>query len=356
MRRSLVSISLGIVFGLLACLALAATVAIIQPGWLGQWLGDAATPVPIAATAAPSNNISFQPSATPRRATPPAAAPLPTAAVAGACGGPAEMTIALLGVDDRTQNYSLAARTYAISLVHVNFVTPSASLLSFPRDLYVPLPNLENVNITQDRLNTAYEFGEIYKVPGGGPAEFKDAMEWNFGIRVDRYVLGNFGAFVSFVDALGGIDVDVPEAIYDPAYPNQNDTGTFVFSLPAGLQHMDGQTALRYARTRHQDDDYHRVQRQQLVLLAIRDKLVSPSVVAKLPALVVSLGHLARTDLTPTEIASLTCIGTRIDRSSITTQAIDGTMVIPWVTADGADVSIPNRDLIAPLVNRFLGR
>jgi LCP family protein required for cell wall assembly len=266
------------------------------------------------------------------------------------------MTIALLGVDDRSQDYNLAARTDAISLVSINFITPTASLLSFPRDLYVPLPNLDNAGITQDRLNTAYEFGDVYKVPGGGPAEFKNTLEWNFGIRVDRYVLGNFGAFVSLVDALGGIEVDVPEAIYDPAYPDDNDNGTFIFSLPAGQQHMDGQTALRYARTRHQDDDYHREQRQQLVLLAIRNKLVSPQVVPQLPALIATLGHLVRTDLTPLEITSLACIGTKIDRSAITAQAIDGTMVIPWLTPSGAQVSIPNRDLIAPLVAKFLGQ
>ena len=266
------------------------------------------------------------------------------------------MTIALLGVDDRTQNYSISARTDAISLVSVNFITPTASLLSFPRDLYVPIPNLENQGISQDRLNTAYEFGEIYGIPGGGPAEFKTTMEWNFGIRVDRYVLANFGAFEAAVDALGGIEVDVPEAIYDPAYPNENDPGTTIFSLPAGQQHMDGQTALRYARTRHQDDDYHRLQRQQLVLLALRSKLFSPEVVPQIPALIGTLERLARTDLSPQEIAALACIGTQIDRSTIAAQAIDGTMVIPWTTAGGAQVSIPNRDAIAPIVDRFLGR
>jgi polyisoprenyl-teichoic acid--peptidoglycan teichoic acid transferase len=351
MRRSLMSIGVGIVFGLLACLALLATLAVIQPDWLNQMLAAAtptALPLPTATLSRP------KPSAIPRAATLPPASP--SSVVAGTCGGPARMTIALLGVDDRSQDYNLAARTDAISLVSINFITPTASLLSFPRDLYVPLPNLDNAGITQDRLNTAYEFGDVYKVPGGGPAEFKNTLEWNFGIRVDRYVLGNFGAFVSLVDALGGIEVDVPEAIYDPAYPDDNDNGTFIFSLPAGQQHMDGQTALRYARTRHQDDDYHREQRQQLVLLAIRNKLVSPQVVPQLPALIATLGHLVRTDLTPLEITSLACIGTKIDRSAITAQAIDGTMVIPWLTPSGAQVSIPNRDLIAPLVAKFLGQ
>ena len=118
----------------------------------------------------------------------------------------------------------------------------------------------------------------------------------------------------------------------------------------------DGERALEYARTRHQDDDYHRVQRQQLVLLAFRDKLMSPEVIPQIPALIATLGRLARTDLAPQELAALACLGTKIDRSAITAQTIDGTMVIPWTTRGGAQVSIPNREVIAPVVDKFLGR
>jgi LCP family protein required for cell wall assembly len=349
MRRSLVSMGVGVGLGLAVCLALLGIIAFAGSGWPGRPAAAATSP-PVTQPGLPLSPL-------PAGATPipaPTVESLPT--VAGSCGGPERMTIALLGVDDRSQNYTLAARTDAISLVSVNFITPSASLLSFPRDLYVPLPNLQKENIDQDRLNTAYEYGEIYKVPGGGPAEFKATLEWNFGIRVDRYVLANFGAFEAAVDAVGGIDVNVPVDIYDPAYPTDSNTGTMVFSLAAGPQHMDGQTALRYARTRHQDDDYHRVQRQQLVLLALREKLVSPEVIPQIPALIATLGRLARTDLAPQELAALACLGTKIDRSAIIAQTIDGTMVIPWTTTGGAQVSIPNREVIAPVVDRFLGR
>jgi anionic cell wall polymer biosynthesis LytR-Cps2A-Psr (LCP) family protein len=118
---------------------------------------------------------------------------------------------------------------------------------------------------------------------------------------------------------------------------------------------MDGKTALRYARTRHQDDDYHRIQRQQLVLLAIRGKLLSPEVIPQIPALLQALSNLAQTDLAPEEIAALACVGPQIDRSAITSLAIDGTMVIPWTTPSGGRVSIPDREAIAPLVEQFLG-
>ncbi len=350
MQRTLLSIMIGVGMGLMACLLLLGGLLIFYPTWLDAVRAD---PTPISATQVPPlptrQTTSLAPQASP---TPlPTLPPLPN----GVCGGPEQMTVALLGVDDRGKNYSIATRTDAITLVNVNFARRTASLLSFPRDLYVPLPNLAKQNITQDRLNTAFEFGELYKVDGGGPAEFKSTIEWNFGLRVDRYVMVNFGAFEAAVDALGGIDVDVPTAIYDPEYPDNN-YGTLVFSLPAGPQHMDGQTALRYARTRHQDSDYQRIKRQQLVLLAIRDKLFSPQVIPQIPALIATLGQLARTDLSPTEIASLACIGAQIDRSAINAQTIDGTMVIPWTTPGGAAVSIPNREAIAPVVDKFLGR
>ena len=208
--------------------------------------------------------------------------------------------------------------------------------------------------IDQNRINTAYLFGEIYGVAGGGAAEFKQTIELNFGLRVDRYALINFGALVSTVDALGGIDVVVPDAIYDPDFPADEGDGAIVLEIPAGLQHMDGATALRYSRTRHQDDDYHRIQRQQLVLLAIRDKMLQADVLPRLPALLAALQNAARTDLAPDEIAALACVGPKIDRSAIQALAIDGAMIQPWVTPAGGQVSIPNRDAIASLVQTFL--
>jgi len=349
MRRTFLSIVIGLAVGCLLLAAAFCVFSLASPGWLRAALGgEEAPPGPVVLLPSPAPT---------NKPKPPTPTPIPLPTVPGACGGPEQMTIALLGVDDRSTDYSRAPRTDAISLIHVWFTAKSASMLSFPRDLYVPLPNLESTGIYQDRLNTAYLYGEIYAVPGGGPTQLKDTMALNFGVRVDRYVLVNFGAFEAGVDALGGVDIDVPEAIYDPDYPADDGTGsTFVLQIPAGLQHMDGQAALRYARTRHQDDDYHRIQRQQLVLLAIRDKLINPKVVPQIPALISVLGSLAHTDLSAQEIAALACIGPQIDRSNIKAQVIDGTMVIPWTTPTGGRVSIPNRDEIAPVVSAFLGQ
>ncbi len=339
-RRSLLSGVFGGLLGLVALAAIALSLVLVQPERVRALFLGLPTP------GADGN---------PGQAAPPTAEPLPTSADA-ACGGPEHMVVALLGVDDRGSDYATASRTDSISLVNVRFTDHRATLLSIPRDLYVPLPDLGDYGIYQDRINTAFEFGEIWLGPGYGPSEFKNTVALNFGIRVDRYVLINFRAFVAAVDAVGGIDVDVPEYVYDAHFPADEGYGTIVFEMQAGRQHMDGATALRYARTRHQDGDFQRSARQQLVLLALRDKLISPDVIPQLPALLASLGGLAQTDLSPQDMAALACIGPKIERAAITTLAIDGTMVTPWRTFTGGSVVIPNREAMAPTVQAFLGQ
>ncbi len=356
MSKLTISIGIGGALALFVVGVTFAALSLLRPGWLRGVAGARPTPVSVATLVAIVAAGGQVPDVTPLPTRPggaePTAAPLPT--LAGGCGGPPHMTIALLGMDTRGNETRFLSRTDAITLLNVDFVNASAAMLSVPRDLYVPLPNLSAVGIDQDRINTAYLFGEIYGVSGGGPSEFKQTVELNLGVRVDRYVLINFGALKATVDALGGIDVDVPTPIYDPDFPADQGDGTIVLDIPAGPRHMDGELALQYARTRHQDDDYHRLRRQQLVLLGIRDKLVSPQVIPQIPALILALQGLGRTDLSPAEIAALACVGPRIDRSAIQALAIDGTMVIPWTTPDGASVSIPNRDRIAPVVQQFL--
>ena len=358
MNKTSLSLMAGALAGALVCATAFAVFSIARPGWLRTLVA----PPPVAAQPIVIKPLPTEPGQPDvfSTATPipnrPAPTPLPTDEDA-VCGGPQQLTIALLGVDDRTGNYSQPGRTDAISLVNVRFTDKTAAIMSIPRDLYVVLPDLyRNGSPMQDRINTAWTFGERYGIEGGGPAELKNTVELNFGIRVHRYVLVNFGAFIQFVDALGGIDVDVPEAIYDTHFPLEDDSGTMVFEVPAGLNHFDGLTALRYARTRHQDDDYHRVHRQQLVLLAIRDRLLSPEVIPQIPALITSLGGLVRTDLSAEEMAALACLGPQIDRADIHTVALTANNVIPWTTESGAQVSIPNRDTLGPLVQEFLGQ
>lgn len=357
MNRSLWSALLGVSIGVgLLALGLMAWVIYdyMQPPALAA-VTRTLRPTPTAFIVQPLPTFTPDPNLTPTPFTPLPPTPLAVpSAEAALCGLPEPMTIVLLGLDKRPGE-TRPTRTDAITLVRIEPQTASAAMLSIPRDLYLPLPNLEAQGINQSRINTAYLYGEIYGVPGGGQAQVKDTLAWNFGIPVDRYVLMDFGAFVQFIDTLGGIMVDVPKPINDAEFPTE-EGGVMLFTLNPGQQVMDGQTALRYVRTRHQDNDYGRMQRQQDVLLAVRDRVLMPEVIPQWPALIANLSTLMQTDLSLDELARLACVARQIDRANIRTYAINGPYIIPWTTPTGGSVIIPNRETLAPLVERFLNR
>ena len=123
--------------------------------------------------------------------------------------------------------------------------------------------------------------------------------------------------------------------------------------IPAGQVHMDGATALIYARTRHQDSDFSRMRRQQDVLFAIRDKLFSFEVLPYLPGLARATFSSVRSNLTWDDVSLLGCVGPKIARDSITRLVIDGSLTVPYTTSEGASVLMPVMDKILPLLAVF---
>ena len=263
--------------------------------------------------------------------------------------GKGRLTILLTGVDRRPSEGRAPTRTDAITLLSVDPEARTAAMLSIPRDLYVPLAGLDRV----DRINTAYAYGEARGAPGGGAQATQDTIAWNLGIPVDKYVVVDFAGFRQGIDALGGIDVDVPKRIVDNAYPTE-DFGVETLVIEPGPTHMDGALALKYVRTRHQDSDFGRLQRQQQVMLAARDKALSLGALAQLPALLDAAAGSYETDLTVAEIASVVKVLGDIPRENIAALRIDETMADLWTTPTGASVLIPLRVKIAPVVAAFL--
>ncbi|GBL19072.1 uncharacterized protein SAOUHSC_00997, partial [Anaerolineaceae bacterium] len=138
-----------------------------------------------------------------------------------------------------------------------------------PRDLYVQIPGFEG----RDRIEQPPTLKAMRKTSGGGPALAMKTVTANLGIATDYYLRINFTAFETFIDELGGIELDIPKALDDPTYPDCC-FGYEPFYIAAGRQLLDGKTALKYARTRKTDGgDFDRAARQQQVLLAVRDKL-----------------------------------------------------------------------------------
>ncbi|HBY95279.1 MAG TPA: hypothetical protein DEP84_15225 [Chloroflexi bacterium] len=239
------------------------------------------------------------------------------------------MNILIMGIDKRDGEGG-PFRTDTMLVLHVDPVARRAGMLSIPRDLLVQLPDY-GYGRRLDRVNTANVWGDVYKYPGGGPALAKKTIENNFGIPVDRYVLVDFNGFENFIDLIDGIDIDVPQPITDHEYPTA-DYGYMTIHFEAGRQHMDGETALIYARTRKSSSDFARAARQQQVILAVRSKVLSLNIIPSLtPANLVRIarqfGESVRTDLSIEEMFTLARTVNDIPDGGIRQAVIDSSMV-----------------------------
>ena len=244
----------------------------------------------------------------------PASAPVP---VSG------RVTIILMGVDSRPDEP--IARTDSIMVVTLDPKSGAAGMISVPRDMLVH-PSLLNRDV---KINTIHVLGEINKFPGGGPALLSESVSELLGYPIDYYVRVNFDGFREIIDLLGGIDIDVAKVIDDPLYPDNN-YGYDPLYIPAGRQHMDGALALKYARTRHDDNDYERARRQQQVMLAVKDKILQPgqlaSLLPRLPGLALALSKTVQTNMPIDKALTVARNLDQVNLQSPTRVVIDQTM------------------------------
>ncbi len=257
------------------------------------------------------------------------------------------VNVLLLGIDRRPTE-QCPCRTDTMILASLDPKTLSAAAITIPRDLYVSIPG-----VGENRINTASVYGELRNYPGGGPGLAKQTVEYNIGRRVHYYVLVDFGGFRKAIDALGGIDVNVPRTIDDPCYPT-DDYKCMTLHIPAGKVHMNGELALQYARTRHQGGDFERGKRQIQVLMAARDKALRLDILPKIPQLLQTMKGAVQTDLTAQEILALAQVAAKVKTENIKTASIDDTMTVEIRTSTGADVLWPNRDKIGQLIDRYI--
>jgi LCP family protein required for cell wall assembly len=260
------------------------------------------------------------------------------------------VTVLLLGVDRRSATGG-TNNTDTLLLFYLDPETQRAAMLSIPRDLYVDIPGHN-----QNRINTAYAYGE--RDGTGGLALARQTVSATLGIPVDHAVLIDFTVFVTVVDAIGGIDVDVPYDIYDPTYPDSG-IGYDPFYITAGSHHLDGATALKYARTRATvGGDFGRTARQRQVVMAVRDRVLNldllPSLIAQSPQLWANLQGAFEADLTLSEMIDLAVTASHIPTDQIATGSIDESCTIPWTTPSGAQVLLPLPDVIDTLVNDLI--
>jgi LCP family protein required for cell wall assembly len=239
---------------------------------------------------------------------------------------PAPLDVVVLGLDARPGE-GYATRTDSIMIVGLLPSRLRVSMLSIPRDLFIDVPGYG-----AQRINTVNVLGEI-DMPGSGPALLAQGIQNSFGIQPDRYVRMNFQGFTELIDAVGGVTIDVDRTIIDNAYPTEDD-GTTSIRFDPGVQTMDGERALIYARTRHSDDDYQRAARQQQVLSALSLKLFNP---LTWPAVLDTMSRNVDTDLSAWDMVSYapTVI---LNAGRFERQVIDRDYII--TTADGS--AVPN--------------
>ncbi|WP_276930792.1 LCP family protein [Faecalibaculum rodentium] len=208
-------------------------------------------------------------------------------------------TVLISGVDSR-DGFAESSRSDVNMLATINPVTKTVLLTSIPRDYYVTTVCEEDAGCQNGAKDKLTHTGLH------GTETTKKTIESLLGIDINYTAKVNFTSIVNLVDALGGIDVDVkPGLAVDHFYTNDY-FGTD-YGVTEGINHLNGQAALCYARERYayQDGDRQRVKNQQEVLMAIVKKATSPSVIGNYPALMDALSGAFQTDLSQDEIQSL---------------------------------------------------
>jgi polyisoprenyl-teichoic acid--peptidoglycan teichoic acid transferase len=264
--------------------------------------------------------------------------------------GTERINVLLLGIDqrDRDRAAAIPTRTDTMIIVSIDPVAKGVAIISLPRDMWVSIPGLG-----QQRINEAYTYGELRRLPGGGPGLLRRTIEQNFGFSVSHYASVNFPGFEEIVDTLGGIAIDVPRPVKDDAYPTANFGVERVYFAP-GPQLMDGATALKYARSRHADNDLARNARQQQVLLAIRDRALGAEALARLPTLVDIGSRTVRTDFSPGELLSLGKLASEIGAERVKTLVIQPPLVRDFRGVGGAALLLPDRAGIQRAIQQVL--
>jgi LCP family protein required for cell wall assembly len=265
--------------------------------------------------------------------------------------GSKRVTALFMGLDYRDwEAGNGASRTDSMMLVTYDPSTNTAGMLSIPRDLWVAIPGFGEA-----KINTAYYLGETNNIPGGGPALAVQTVEQFLSIPIDFYAQVDFNAFVKFIDSLGGLDMKIREPItIDPLGPGNTKT------LEPGTQTLTGAETLAYARQRHTDHgDIDRAQRQQDVLIAIRNQILNlnmlPGLISKSPQLYADVASGLRTNMTLSQVVKIAIAAINVPKENIKQAVIGVDETELSVSYDGQSILLPYMDNIIEKRNSIFG-
>jgi LCP family protein required for cell wall assembly len=263
------------------------------------------------------------------------------------------INILLLGIDQRPGEKG-SYRTDTMILLNIDPKTGNVGMISMPRDLWVTVPTAIP---RKTRINSAHFIGDSDpNYAGDGPTLAKETVSLFLGQPVHYYVRINFEGFRALLEEIGCLEIDVPYTIDDPEFPDDN-YGFDPFHIEAGHYCMDANTVLKYARTRHQDTDFGRMKRQQQVLVAAKDKVLSadelPRLISRMPALLNALSDSLQTDMPMSQQITLANLARKLNTDTMRRLVIDGSMVEATILKSGAYVLMPKLDVIQPAVYAF---
>lgn len=240
----------------------------------------------------------------------------------------------VLGIDRAPEGTALG-RSDTMIIVSITPLRPDVTMLSIPRDLWVAIPG-----VGENRINTAHFFAEIDQ-PGSGPAAALGTVNQNFGLNISYFVRLRFDTFQKIVDAVGGVEINLPE-----------DMG----GLSAGRHHLDGEQALAFVRDRQGTDDFFRMAQGQTMIRALIQQMLSPLIWPRLPEVAAALFESVDTNIPVWDWPRLGFALLRASLSGIDSYTISREMTTPFTTDGGAQVLLPNWDAITPLVNKLFPR
>jgi LCP family protein required for cell wall assembly len=233
---------------------------------------------PVVATASPRP---------PAAASPGASVPFdPSQSAAPASAEPSNrITVLLTGIDkSEIRTHSL---TDTLLVVSVDPDTGKTAMVSFPRD--IARFTMSNGAFYPRKINALMSEANQHpdRYPDGGLPTLTRELGYLLGVPIQYYAAVDLDGFADLIDEVGGVDINNPRAINDPSYGGWTD-GRVGFRLSAGAHHLDGQTALAYARSRRGsgDNDFTRARRQQQLIAALRAKLTDPTLLPRLPSII----------------------------------------------------------------------
>lgn len=246
---------------------------------------------------------------------------------------PWRINLLLLGID-RAPPGTVLGRSDTILLMSAQPLTARVAMLSVPRDLWVTIPGRG-----ENRINAAHFLAES-EAPGTGPQAALETVQANFGIPVRYYLRLQFDGLRRLVDALGGVEVVLPEGMA---------------GYPAGVVILDGNQALAFVRDRAGSDDFDRMARSQLFFNALLAQAARPQAWPRLPAAALELMRTLDSDLPLWEWPRLVLTLLRSGSEGIDARVLPREAVRPFITSSGASVLLPDWDGIWPLVAELFG-